>query len=157
MKYSIYKRNTVSLLSVWTPDLTHPPPMGLVSVHAAPLPHPIIPDSTPETFTHLSSITVMIQSPTMNIVLHHLCIGDAVSGTTMTDGTSITLHHAHPTSTTGMVVLTMTLTDTDAVLVQLHGETEMEVHTLGAVSDSSHLKDLHTLAPTDRETSISCC
>lgn len=155
MKYSINKRNTFTLLSVWTPDLTGPPPVILVSVHAAPLPHPIIPDSTPETITHLSSITGMIQSPTMNVVFHPLCI--RMSVTTMTDVTGVTLHHAHPISTPGMVVMMMTLTDTDAVLVQLHRETEMQVHTLGAVFDSSHLKDLHTPAPTDRETSINCC
>ena len=151
MKYNIYKRNTVTLLSVWAPDLTDPPPVILVTVHTAPLPHSIMRGSTPETITHLSSITVMSQSPTMNVVPHPLCIRDAVSVTTMTNVTSNTLHHAHPISTPDMVVMTTTLTNTDVVLVQLHGETERQVPTVGAVFDSSHLKDLHIPAPIDRD------
>jgi len=101
---------------------------------------------------------VVIQSPAMNVVLLPLFIRETVSGTTMTNVTGATLHHANPISTPGMVAVTMmTQTDTDAVLVLLYRETEMEVHTLEAVFASSLLKDIRTLVPTDRETSVRCC
>ncbi|KAG7525958.1 hypothetical protein JOB18_034312 [Solea senegalensis] len=59
-------------------------------------------------------------------------------------------HHAHPTSTPGMVTMTMTLIDTDAVLVQLHDIIEMQVHTIGPVSASNLLKGKLQLQPTGK-------
>lgn len=102
-----------------TPELTDPPPVMLDTVYAVPLPHPITPDNTPETTTHLKSIMVMIQNPAMNIVLL-LLISRDTSGSTMPKVTDITPLHAPPTSTPGMVTMTTIVADTDAVLVQLH-------------------------------------
>ena len=101
---------------------------------------------------------VVIQSPAMNVVLLLLLLREIVSGKAMTDVTGIALHHSSPISTLSMVTMTMmTQTDTDAALVLLYRGIEMQVHTLEAVFASSLLKDIHTLAPTVRETSISCC
>lgn len=130
----------------------------LDTVRAVSLHNPTITDNTAETITYLSSIMVVIQGPAMDVVLLHLLLRETVSGMTMTDVISIALPHASPISTPGMVAMTMmTQTDTDAALVLLHRETEMQVRTLEAVFASSLLKDIHTLAPTIRETSLSCC
>ncbi len=155
-KYSSYKRTDITLLSILTPDPTDPLPMMLATVLTVSLLPSTVTDSAPETITHPSSIMIMIQSPAMNIVLLLLFIKDAMNGMTMTDVTGITLHHTHPISMPGMVIITTTLTDTDTVLVQLCREIEIQDHTLKPVFASGLLKDIHTLPPAIRETFSSC-
>ncbi len=150
-------RNTVTWLSIQTPDPTDPPHVTLGKVHTALLFRPTIPDITPETITYLRNIMVVNWSPVTNVVLLPLFISDSMTGKTMTNVTGSTPHHAHSTRTPGMVATMMTLTDTDAVLVQLHNVIKIQVYTIGPVLASSLLKGMHTLATTDRETSISCC
>lgn len=127
-------------------------------MHAVSLHDLTMTDYAAETIAFLNSVMFMIRSPAMNVVPPPLFIRETMSGTTMTDVTCTTLHHANHIHTPGMVAMTMmTQADTDAVLVLLHGETEMEVHTPEAVFDTSLQKDSHTQVLLSRETSISCC
>lgn len=156
MKYNSYKKDKVILLSVWTPGLTDPPHVMLDTVHTVFLLHCTRPD------VHSIDYYLLDQpyDHDHDSCYGHRCFTRVQRGHEwegMTDVTVTALHHTPRTGTPGTV--TMMATNTDAVVVRLHREVEMQVHTPGPVLTSSLLKGMHTptlqlsLAAVERQTS----